>query len=268
MLTVGRSYRTLGCPYISSLKKAEVPSETQLILFLCGTRGPSTFQARREVLKDGHDLGHASINVYAPEVKEDEELWLYPYFNLDTKTLMFQKPDGTDHPIRRSLPRLAASKQGRPLLHLAHMEGLLDKVPGMSHVQIGQAPLNFPHCRCSPSARTLLSLSFRQVHESGYAIYSSLSPTGQATCMMRLTSGPSAQVRFYPAVEKDRLSLVFFPYIAEDGQLRLWDTEMDVPVAIRGRNGVQEGWDALTVRRCFPALFEFTQSLGHWQHVR
>lgn len=73
---------------------------------------------------------------------------------------------------------------------------------------------------------------------------------------------------FYPAIEKDRQSIVVFPYIGDDGRLlQLWDAELDAPLAIRGAKGRGGGWDAQTVRRRVPALFQFAQSLGYWKDV-
>lgn len=120
----------------------------------------------------------------------------------------------------------------------------------------------------SPSDGRLSSLSFGKVRESGFAVNPSINPQGAVGVRIPLKSKTSVKLGFFPAVGKDRRSILFFPYIGDAGILRLWDTEMDAPLAIRSFKGIQEGWDARTVRTRFPALFDFAQTLGYWKNVQ
>lgn len=84
---------------------------------------------RRHVVYEGKDLGKANIHL-PPNMVDPADPWLRPFFDPETKSLCFQKRDGTDLPFKRATSWLAPCQSSRPLLHLAHAEGLLDLVPG------------------------------------------------------------------------------------------------------------------------------------------
>lgn len=123
------------------------------------------------------------------------------------------------------------------------------------------------HACIHPDGR-IPSLSLGHLRENGYAFWATIARGGEICCTLRSATATLAQIKFYPFVEKDRESVVLLPYINGDGPLQLWDIETEAPLVIRSRKGLQDGWDAETVRRRYPAVFRFAQSLGHWKNVQ
>lgn len=59
-----------------------------------------------------------------------------------------------------------------------------------------------------------------------------------------------------------------FPYIGEDGRLRLWDTKKSKDIMRYSRNGpIVNGFLAEEVRERFPKLFELAQHEGFWRDI-
>lgn len=67
------------------------------------------------------------LDIYLPPGPDE---WLCPYFDPVERALRFRRQDGEDIEARSDLYDLAHSRRYRHLLHLAHSEGLLDKIPG------------------------------------------------------------------------------------------------------------------------------------------
>lgn len=79
----------------------------------------------RTLLLDGKRLGRTRF-VLPP----GPDIWICPYFDSVTRTLRFRRRDGMDETFHLDLSDLAQSKDYRPILAMAHAEGLLDKIPG------------------------------------------------------------------------------------------------------------------------------------------
>lgn len=89
------------------------------------------FWIQRHVIIEGQSIGRLDMR-FTTQDEPGTAMWVRPYFDLATKELRLQGKDGADTEFRKSLMQCATAKSLRPLLHLAHHEGLLDKVPGMS----------------------------------------------------------------------------------------------------------------------------------------
>lgn len=138
----------LVLPYLSTPQRLDKPPDDQFLTF-CRKKGfPCTYVAKRHAVHNGQDFGLAQIVLsIPPEHYETDGLWLRPYFDPKTKTVELQKRDGSN--LKRckrysgTLAHLATRMLGRPLLYLAHAEGLIEAVPGKSEIRSS---------KCSPES--------------------------------------------------------------------------------------------------------------------
>lgn len=82
-------------------------------------------ELRRTLFLDGRRIGESRLIL---PLGEDE--LLCPYFDPVSRTLRYCKRDGQDAPYWFDLSGLAQRDSYRPLMLMAHAEGLLDKLPG------------------------------------------------------------------------------------------------------------------------------------------
>jgi len=249
------------CAFISSLKRVDQPPDDQLIHFLprewdrdrLGINYRIPLYAHRHVLKDGENWGKQRMTVTVSRASPEatEGMWLRPYFNPEDKSLRYQTKDGSDSPYRQSLTSTNASRTKQSLLRLAVAEGLLERVP----------------------ARELPSLHFHRTLESGFLVEAAVKRykrlSGKASCqaVLRLRTGTSFQFVFYPDIGPDCEILPYFPYIADDGTLHLWDVDRvsDIRCRLHNQGTMSDGATREVVRRSAPALFALAQSEGFWK---
>lgn len=112
---------------LSTLSLEKAQNADQFFYFHTTPGEKSKRMIRRSLLLDGQSLG-AVLFTLPPG---DDE-WLCPYFEPATRTLRFRKRNGDDADHVLELQHLAQSAVYRPLLRMAHGEGLLEKVPGTS----------------------------------------------------------------------------------------------------------------------------------------
>ncbi|KAG8983418.1 hypothetical protein FRB94_007220 [Tulasnella sp. JGI-2019a] len=247
---------TGSCPYITSLKKLQrCPLSEELIRSIIDKQAHKFV---RSVIVDNQIIGKAVF--YIPAKGEQTPLkpiWVRPYFDPETKQLRFQLPDGSDHVFSRSLTELASSA-ARPLLRLAHSEGLIDVIPDTR----------------------LQTLKFDAARRSGFVVSSrihieSLRPICRAVMHIRqidregrvaasdgLASFPFI---FRPRHAKDRKYINYFPYIGDDdGKLRLWDVDEGRDVVLVRRKKLVSGLLAEEVRERYSPLYALARSEGFW----
>ncbi|KAG9028815.1 hypothetical protein FRB95_006042 [Tulasnella sp. JGI-2019a] len=137
-------------PYISTLKRKDIPTDADMIRWTPyhhGRSGRTNSLAARRVMLNGKDIGQVRIPfALSPLLKEDEEIWLRPYFDPTARCLRLQRRDGSDYSYIRDVHTLAAHTYLRPILHLAHAEGLLESVPG-KHQSFSTNNNRNPHIR-------------------------------------------------------------------------------------------------------------------------
>lgn len=104
------------------------------------------------VVLQGQNLGEAKI-VFAHGANGTDK-FLRPYFDPATGFLRFQTVTGEDYPYAKDLAALAASPKLRPLLQLAHSEGLLDKIPGEASAPYSHETSSNLRTLFGPSRRT------------------------------------------------------------------------------------------------------------------
>lgn len=75
------------------------------------------------------------VRLFSPLSPEEEE-WLCPSCDPMTRSLRFRRRNGQDVPRNMELCTLAQSEIYRPLLVMAHADGLLDNIPGASRRKI------------------------------------------------------------------------------------------------------------------------------------
>lgn len=114
----------------------DFPSEDQLILaraWRISAYGSSSayvkYEFKRRVLVDGLDFGAAIIS-FRTKDEPGTSLLARPYFDPAAKEVRLHDRGGLDVGARKTLLDCASASALRPLLHLAHSEGLLDRVPG------------------------------------------------------------------------------------------------------------------------------------------
>lgn len=112
----------------------------------------------------------------------------------------------------------------------------------------------------------LSSLDFARVRDSGFTVHAPLTSSGHAIARIRVYGITKQQpsFRFIPCVDKDRDAVDYFPYIAEDGQMRLWDVVEDKDLAVRTPKGTRTSWSPEEVRRRLPNVFTLAKSEGCW----
>lgn len=92
-----------------------------------------TVGIRRRVVKDGLFYGVAHIYVssstWRTATRTGETLRLCPYYDPVKRALRFRQSDGLDSIEEKFLAELIGRNGCYTLLHLAHAENLIDKVP-------------------------------------------------------------------------------------------------------------------------------------------
>lgn len=108
---------------------------------LCSS-GRSWIRISRPLLFGGRGLGAATLQVRRQYFTED---WVCPYFDPERRTLRFRQRGGKDAEYTIDLSTLAQGEGLRPLLALAHAEGLLDKIPGEQRGMFNLAEIAVNH---------------------------------------------------------------------------------------------------------------------------
>ncbi|KAG8997353.1 hypothetical protein FRB94_007708 [Tulasnella sp. JGI-2019a] len=256
---------TGSCPYISSLQKLErSPLPEELMRTSIFGSQHRMHQVMRKVVVNNQVVGE--VHIYIPRMMKQgplEPLWLRPYFDPEAKLLRFQLADGSDYPFSKPLASLAVGSCTRPLLYLAHAEGLIDSVP----------------------EDRLQTLVFDAMRRSGFAMHARIKPqdpkrpTFRGTMHVRLDGlgdqgatsdgptpvlkAPSIKFVFTPKNNVDRKYINYFPYIADDGhELRLWDTDEGRDIILSRRNQEANGLTAREVRERYPLLYALARSEG------
>ncbi|KAG8930454.1 hypothetical protein FRC01_002736 [Tulasnella sp. 417] len=165
------------------------------------------------------------------------------YYDPDMGLLRFQDEGG--EPLSEATDIDLVSKAHhygiRPLLLLAHAEGLVDKVP---------------------SGR-LTTLDFQTNLDSGYYIRANIQKTGVYQPAISLPEA-SRSFRFRFMLSGPPKQYVrFFPYVHEDQSLHFWDVERSKDLDVRW--GLESrSWRPQEVQKRIPELFKFARSLGYW----
>lgn len=68
-------------------------------------------------------------------------------------------------------------------------------------------------------------------------------------------------------MNKDRKAVDYFPYVAEDGEMRMWDVVEDEDLTVRTRKGPKTSWSSEEVRRRLPDVFALAKSEGLWPRL-
>ncbi|KAG8991857.1 hypothetical protein FRB94_012211 [Tulasnella sp. JGI-2019a] len=263
-------------PPLTTLIENHQPPEDRLLLFYPRSEKEKirNFRVDRRVVRDGVNFGHAALMVKHYDWKvEDGELRLCPYFDPTSKTLRFKKPDGEDFHRDQHLTELLSRKIYRPLLHLAHAEGLLDKVP----------------------ADALTSLDFNTILESGYCHRTRHCSWGETIQDLPLRkyraffrfAGEriSPQMIWHPVKEDIREHIDCFPYVDTEDRLQIWDVERSrdlravtnmtalSALSVAGNDIEQHGrlvvdsFSAEDVKKRWTGLFAAIQRKGYWKDV-
>lgn len=107
---------------LTTLDLKKVLERDQYLIFPAATRAR---EITRMLLFNGRKIGAATLRL--PRGMEER---LCPYFDPVRRSLQFRTHDGQDAPYSMDAFYLAQYVQHRPILLLAHAEGLLAKVPG------------------------------------------------------------------------------------------------------------------------------------------
>lgn len=122
------------------------------------------------------------------------------------------------------------------------------------------------------SDHKLRTLSFHAILESGYTVTGRVrqqpkrSPLIQACLRIRIGDKNTSQtIGFYSSSFEGVETACWFPYIADDGRLRVWNATKGEDAKLVAKRGVtSNGFEAGEVRRRWPRLFELAQSEGFW----
>lgn len=71
-----------------------------------------------------------------------------------------------------------------------------------------------------------------------------------------------------PGVQDDKVTIRQVPYIDDNQRLRIWKLDQGEPLQIIGRGVVDGAMLPEEVRRRYPPMFAFAQSLGYWLDVK
>ncbi|KAG8937338.1 hypothetical protein FRC00_006891 [Tulasnella sp. 408] len=196
---------------------------------------------------NGQDVGRVYFSMHYKYTPPPGTL-LRMYYDPEKHLLRFQTQDGEPLPEYTDIdliPRAALSGC-RPLLILAHSEGLIPTVPD------GYLP----------------SFDLNTNIKSGYYVRANrfCNDPHQSYEPSILLPGAREVIRLKFSLSKPENFdyLRFFPYIHEDQTLRLWDVERGVDAPLKTRNGVQP-WEPQLVKKQFPGLFEHAKRLGYWK---
>lgn len=125
-------------PYISTLRWHRNPPEHEFVKITAevmkstASRSAITMcRFQRHVVIKGQDVGQAAL-AWLTQDRPSSEIWVRPYFDPATGEIRLQGKDGLDIGPRKHYIKCAADDGIRPILRLAHAEGLLDKLPGPS----------------------------------------------------------------------------------------------------------------------------------------
>lgn len=215
----------------------------------------------------GKKLGDGNITT-----PPGEDEWLCPYFDPVTRTLRLRRRDGNDSPTYWEVGHAARRKGLRPLLLLAHAEGLLDKVPGtFNSLHTGYTLTN-----TNITDAHLTSLDLATNIQSGYHVHSLLSNLYQGR-------NPLLQTHYKLAFNKTSTTDILgsfgvlgytpgqrirhFPYVDEMQHLRIWDVDKGAPLTLVSRDCVNGGVPPTAVRKRSPRFFAWAQSLGYWLNI-
>ncbi|KAG8930455.1 hypothetical protein FRC01_002737 [Tulasnella sp. 417] len=188
------------------------------------------------------------------------------YYDPEKHLLRFQAQDGEPLPKYTDIDLIskAASRGYRPLLTLAHAEGLIPSIPG-------EAPSITLCITTTNGVQTdgyLPSFDLQTNMKSRYYLRanrdnSTPSPRYHDTILFPGTLGIT-RIGFKLSEPENFEYLRFFPYIHEDQTLRFWDVErgVDAPLKTKDRVGSCEPKD---VKKQFPGLFDYAKRLGYWK---
>ncbi|KAG8928712.1 hypothetical protein FRC01_005507 [Tulasnella sp. 417] len=239
------SHRTPGtCAYISTLSLDKVSQTGQSASTRLLQDRP---RIRRHVLVNGQAVGQAHIYL-GGKYKGPSGTLFKMYYDPEKHLLRFQTQDGQPLPEYTDIDLIskAASVGYRPLLILAHSEGLIPTVPD------GYLP----------------SLDLQTNTKSGYYIRANReatpsSPIYRSTILFPRGLGNTLLAFRLSEPEKFQY-LRFFPYIHEDQTLRFWDVERGADAPLKMKKSARP-WEPQYVKKRFPELFEHAKRLGYWK---
>ncbi|KAG8971213.1 hypothetical protein FRC05_011407 [Tulasnella sp. 425] len=238
------------CAYISTLRLDKVIQNGQLVNVTSKGQGLRK-QMRRFVLVNGHSVGTAYIQ-FNHKYQAPAGTLLRIYYDPEKHLLRFQTRDGEPLPqnIDTDLISRARWPGYRPLLVLAHSEGLISTIPD-GHLPSFDLQTNLNSGYYVRANRTTSSRSTGR-RSSQYQSTISL-PDGLGTTNICFKLSEPEKFEY----------LRFFPYIHEDQTFRLWDIErgVDAPLSPKGVGP----WDPLRTKKRFPGLFEHAKRLGYWK---
>ncbi|KAG8928711.1 hypothetical protein FRC01_005506 [Tulasnella sp. 417] len=232
-----------NCAYISTLR---LPKVSQIGQLAAVTRRESAMVIRRPVLLDGQAVGNATIFINR-KYKALPGTLLRMYYDPENHLLRFQAQDGEPLPKYTDIDLISkATSQGyRPLLVLAHAEGLIPSVLD----------------------GYLSSFDFRTNIKSGYYLRANRNCTTPTPSYYETISLPGTLgnmgIVFKLSEPENFEHLRFFPYIHEDQTLRFWDVERGVDAPLKTKNGIGQ-WEPEYVKKRFPRLFDHAKRLGYW----
>ncbi|KAG9030621.1 hypothetical protein FRB95_003764 [Tulasnella sp. JGI-2019a] len=267
-------------PAISTLVEETHPSEERFLTFhtyFDATSGAlKDVKVERRVVKDNVGFGVAELylgrSVWSEHQQTSagaagEPLRLCPWYDPDSKTLRFRHPDGADSAQVKPLAELIARKGCKPLLELAHVEDLIERVP----------------------ATELISLDFNTILDSGYHVRAGLTIGLRAThyqANIRFRGERNTrQVSWTPMGDDkiDQKDINCFPYIdPQDDRLRIWDVDakrnLEIMVNQGSLNGLatkgmadskrgrasMDSFSADDVKRRWPMMHAMIQNMGYW----
>ncbi|KIO21571.1 hypothetical protein M407DRAFT_28842 [Tulasnella calospora MUT 4182] len=242
--------RTPGsCPYISTL---HLNAQTEQYVSFSPHNG--AMRTRRGVLVNGEAVGIATV-IINRKYKAPFGALLNLYYDPEKHLLRFQTQNGEPLPPYTDIDLIskAALRGYKPLLVLAHSEGLISALPD------GYLP----------------SFDLQTNMKSGYYIRANRSRCNRLSAKLNPSSTYITTISLPGALGTTpiefRLSepekfeyLRFFPYIHEDQTFRFWDVERGVDAPLTTNKGPGP-WEPQRVKKRFPRLFEHAKRLGYWK---
>ncbi|KAG8948589.1 hypothetical protein FRC04_009491 [Tulasnella sp. 424] len=229
-----------------------------------------SMRMRRSVLVNGHSVGNAYIQLNR-KYKVPAGTLLRIYYDPEKHLLRFQTRDGEPFPQNTDIDLISRARCPgyRPLLVLAHSEGLIPTLPGERRYLV-------PYIPRTDEVQTdghLPYFDFQTNLNSGYYVLAykntnrrstgRLSTTYKST--ISLPGGLGTTNIGFSLSEPEKFEyLRFFPYIHEDQTFRLWDVERGVDAPLKSRKYLGP-WDSLRTKERFPGLFEHAKRLGYWK---
>lgn len=189
------------------------------------------------------------------------------YFEPNSRRIQACTPAGEDIP-GAEIPwrRLIHNNRMRPLLRLLHLEGLIQRIPGTHRADLCRILLTD---LIEPRATTL-DLPVALERGCVFAVLGPPESTVMTTLYLHLDSVKGVvpvRIRSYALTPGHRYWLV--PYVDSGQRLRLWDVlgNKDILLRNRGDEVTKYSYSPSEVKKMYPKLFAWGQSLGYWKDV-